>query len=150
MPNPNMSSDTMPNFVTELTDRKGNRLEVEMRADGYFDATKMCKSGGRRLDKYVDFSKTRDFLEELGSSLQLPIHNGEGAMIKSARGSAGGTWVHRKVAINLATWISPRFEVLVTDIVDRYLTGQITTEESRAVAAEVERVFPRTVPPELA
>ncbi len=46
-----------------------------------------------------------------------------------------------QVAINLATWISPRFEVLVTEIADRYLTGQITTEESRAAAGQVARLF---------
>lgn len=46
-----------------------------------------------------------------------------------------------QVAINLATWISPRFEVLVTEIADRYLTGQITTEESQAAAATVAQLF---------
>ncbi len=46
-----------------------------------------------------------------------------------------------QVAINLATWISPRFEVLVTEIADRYLTGQITTEESQAAASEVAKLF---------
>ena len=46
-----------------------------------------------------------------------------------------------QVAINLATWISPRFEVLVTNIADRYLTGQITTEESQAAAGQVAQLF---------
>ena len=52
-----------------------------------------------------------------------------------------GTWVHRKVAIHLAQWISPDFAIWVTDLVERYVTGQVTTEESIGVAAEVARAI---------
>ena len=47
-------------------------------------------------------------------------------------GSANqGTWVHPRVATNLAQWISPKYDVLVSGIMDRYHRGDLT------LAAEV-------------
>ncbi|KAK9826957.1 hypothetical protein WJX74_001647 [Apatococcus lobatus] len=142
-----MSGTNMPsNYLTQVTDTKGNVLKVEMRADGYFNATKMCKSTQKRWDHYLENQRTQEFLEELSQNLSLPVQaTGPSPvvqpMIHTMRGAKGGIWIHRKVAINLATWISPRFEVLVTDIADRYLTGQITTEESQAAAGQVAALF---------
>ncbi len=49
--------------------------------------------------------------------------------------------MHRKVAIHLAMWISPEFAVFVVNIADRFLTGQLTTEESLTAASQVAQWF---------
>ena len=46
-----------------------------------------------------------------------------------------------QVAIHLATWISPEFAVFVVNVADRFLTGQLTTEESLAAASQVAQLF---------
>ena len=43
-----------------------------------------------------------------------------------------GTWIHPKIAIDFARWISPKFSVAVTDLVVRFLSGDVTTQESQA------------------
>jgi hypothetical protein len=53
--------------------------------------------------------------------------------------------VHPQLAIHLASWCLPTFAVKVTALVLRYLTGQVTTEESRAAAKIVAE---RAAPPE--
>jgi len=50
-----------------------------------------------------------------------------------------GTWIHPQLSINLATWVNPMFGVKVTELVMRYATGQITTEESHEAAKIIER-----------
>lgn len=46
-----------------------------------------------------------------------------------------------KVAVHLAMWISSEFAVFVVNIADRFLTGQLTTEESKQAASEVAQWF---------
>eukprot|EP00953_Heterococcus_sp_UTEX-ZZ885_P027182 14616-Heterococcus_DN1.PRE.17 len=45
-----------------------------------------------------------------------------------------GTWVHSKVAIKLAEWLSVKSESAVNDMVESFLRGTITTEQSHAAA----------------
>ncbi len=88
------------NYLAEVTDKKGNKLVVEMRADGYFNASKMCQSTKKLWGNYYQVQRTRDFLHELSELVQLPITATEGqALIVSKKGGvAQGTWVHRKVS----------------------------------------------------
>ena len=48
-----------------------------------------------------------------------------------------GTWVHPQVAIHFAHWISSKFAVAVTEIVLRFSTGQLRTEESQETARQL-------------
>lgn len=82
------------NYLAEVTDKKGNRLVVEMRPDGYFNATKMCQSTKKLWGNYFQNNRTHEFLEELAGTLDQP----KGALIQSQKGGVSqGTWVHRKV-----------------------------------------------------
>jgi hypothetical protein len=100
-------------------------------SDGYVNASKMCRSGGKLWANYYQGDITKEFLEALSSNIGIPILR---LVVSQRGGNHSGTWVHHRVAINLATWISPEFAVAVTGLVERYLTGQVTTEESQQVA----------------
>lgn len=101
-------------------------------SDGYVNATRMCQSAGKLFGDYHRLQRTQRFLEVLSSTMGYPIVD----LIKATDGGNGDrhSWVHPRVAINLAQWISPEFDVAVSGVVHRYLTGQVTTEESQAVA----------------
>ena len=47
-------------------------------------------------------------------------------LVDSRQGRNGGTWVHPRVAIHFASWISPKFAAAVTDVVDRYTKGEVS------------------------
>ena len=52
-------------------------------------------------------------------------------------GSHNGTWVHPRVADEIVCkWCSPEFGAEVTGLVIRYMTGQVTTDESVRTASE--------------
>lgn len=126
-------------FVDALRGDDG-RMITEMRlSDGYISATKMCQSAGKMWADYKDGHTA--FINALVTSMDRPIEPFQS--IVTGPNHQRGTWVHPQLAINLASWCSPTFAVKVTELVFRYMSGQITTAESRAVAKTInERAAP--------
>jgi len=133
-------------MLDSIVDEKGRTLKVEIRqSDGYFNATLMCQSAGREMREYNRQKGTRSYLARLSAIVGKSTKD-----LVSTGARSEGTWVHRKVAIHLAQWISDDFSLWVTDLVERFVTGQVTTEQSQAAAAEVAAAtVPPTVPPQL-
>lgn len=96
---------------------------IEQRtADGYLNATAMCKATGKLFADYSRLASVREFLTELESVMGIPITE----LTQSLRGGnerEQGTWVHPKVAIHLAQWLSPRFAVQVVTWVEEWMTN---------------------------
>jgi hypothetical protein len=108
-------------FTLKLKDNKD--FIVPVRKDGYINATELCKAGGKRLDHYKENKQTQDYLQALISITGIP---GIELIKTNIGGDHKGTWVHRKVAIHLAQWISPTFSVQVSNWLDELLlTGKV-------------------------
>ena len=79
--------------------------------DGYIHATALCKKAGKLFADYNRLSSTQAFLKALSTDMEIPTS----VLIQSFKGGVEpkqqGTWVHPKVAINLAQWLSPQFAV---------------------------------------
>ena len=106
--------------VVESFGPAGQSGSVEIDAHGFVNATRLCSSGGKAWSGYVRNGGTEAYISALGSSLQkcradLIRQDPHGAITNRH------TWVHQRVAIHLANWISPEFAVWVTDIVQRHL-----------------------------
>src|SRR5487761_2759452 len=81
--------------------------------DGYINATAMCKAAGKQFGHYYETKPTKSFMIQLSSDIGIPISE----LIQTHKGgnlSLQGTWVHPQVAINLATWLSAKFAVMVS------------------------------------
>ncbi len=83
------------------------------RADGYVNATAMCKAGGRRWFDYVRLDRTTDYIEALAAVAGNPATENHGLIhtIQGGTPELQGTWVHPRLAVDLARWISPAFAV---------------------------------------
>ena len=81
-------------------------------SDGYINATQLCKAGGKEFKAYMRIEKTSQFLHELSESVKIFTDS----LIKyeDFGPQNRATWVHPRVAINIAQWISPKFDVKVT------------------------------------
>jgi hypothetical protein len=90
-------------------------------ADGYINATAMCKAAGKEWSSY--YRSAGDFITALERSLQirrdLIIQS-----IMTGTNDVRGTWVHPQVAINLATWLSGDFAVQVSQWVFDWMSGK--------------------------
>lgn len=89
-------------------------------------ASDMCKVNPKKeWDKYYRLKGTKEFLEVLSEQPQI---RGSSLIISDNLGkmSERGTWVHIKIAMDLARWISPKFALFVYDIFGRFLAGDLT------------------------
>jgi KilA domain-containing protein len=133
-------------------------ITVEVReADGYINSTKMAKAGGKEWSDWYRLANTKLFLAELKDSLQnnRGINRGPGEepgeeqlVVSVTTGPilSRGTWVHHRVAIKFATWISAKFAVAVTELVSMYLQSarpfieQPSSNEQQVIASPVTKV----------
>ena len=109
---------------TEFTVKEFAGYQIKQRADGYLNATEMCKVGKKEWSGYLRNNQTKEYLDALDIALQ--IHRAQLIESITANVPNRGTWVHPKIAIHLAMWISPSFAVQVTDWVYRFLSGDIS------------------------
>jgi hypothetical protein len=110
-----------------------NGVLILQRGDGYWNATAMCQANGKRWNNYLRNQETQEFLAELSREMQIPVARiratgattDEIGLVDTVQGgpsSLQGTWVHRRVAIDLARWCSPAFAVRVNGWVEELLT----------------------------
>lgn len=99
-------------------------------SDGYVNATALCHDEGKLFGDYVRLKTTKDYLNELSRSMGIPIDHLVYS-IKTRSNENRGTWVHPKVAIHLAQWLSPRFAVFVTNIMMDWFSGALERKKTK-------------------
>ena len=111
--------------------------------DGYINATALAKSyeaitGKRRDPKdWVITERAKSYLEHLSLKTGYPVL----LLIQVKRGGKNpGTWIHPKLAIPFATWLSVEFEFQVAEWVEQWMTTgaikQQQTEELQKLRSE--------------
>jgi hypothetical protein len=113
---------------------------IQRTSDGYFNATKLVEiwnqSNGekRQLGNYMKNQSTQEYIEQLKKEgIENPIVTSRGIGPKS------GTWVHPKVFIDLAMWVSVEFKSRVIDYVldglikSRHDAGDYYNEMTQAI-----------------
>ena len=100
-----------------------NRIVQQRATDGYINATAMCKAADKRFQDYSRLRTTKEFLSVLESVTGIPV-TGLVQQLQGGTPELQGTWVHPRVAINLAQWLSPTFAVQVTEWVFEWLEGR--------------------------
>ena len=104
----------------------GKGYNIEHREeDGYINVTNLCKAGDKLFKNWKKTQKTKAFLQVLSSVVLI----GTAELIKLGTGSkhkSSQTWVHPQVAINIAQWISPSFDVKVSGwVYEIMMTGKV-------------------------
>jgi hypothetical protein len=95
-----------------LVVRTWNDTPITRRAfDGYVNATAMCKANGKRWNNYFETDRATSYIETLSSVTAIPVTGFDGLVQTRQGGVDQGTWIHPRVAIDLARWISPEFAV---------------------------------------
>lgn len=100
-----------------------NTLIHQRAADGYINATAMCKAVGKNFADYQRLKTTEAFFTELAGSMGIPIDQLVFTNMVG-RNEERGTWVHPDVAIHLGQWCSPKFAVAVAKWVREWVTGK--------------------------
>ena len=113
---------------------KDNYILEYREEDGFINITNLCKAGGKHFKNWNQNDKTKCFLEVLSSAAGIPTTE----LLKLGTGSKYGTnntsetWAHPQVAINIAQWISPEFDVLVSKwVYEIMLFGKVDITENK-------------------
>lgn len=97
-----------------MDSRIWNGVEIQRRpADGFVNATAMCQAGGKLWKNYHQNHRTKAYIAALASVAGNPATGKHGLIqaIQGGRPEFQGTWVHPRLAVDLARWISPVFAV---------------------------------------
>jgi hypothetical protein len=106
----NKKSENIETISNEIT---LNEITVFAREDGYINATLLCKAGNKKFNNWYRMERTTQFIDKLSRSAlisaDLLID-----IINTGPNEKRGTWVHPRVAVSIAQWISPDFDVKVS------------------------------------
>jgi hypothetical protein len=111
---------------TQIEAREWNGHPIQRRQmDGYVNATAMCRAGGRRWNHYQANERTQAYIQALAADAGIPATGNPGLIcsIQGGRPELQGTWIHARLAVDLARWISPAFAVWM----DGWFLEQFTT-----------------------
>lgn len=109
----------------------GHRI-AQRPADGFVDATALCKAAGKKWSHFAGLDSTKEFIQALAESTGIPVDS----IVGQRSGRGGGTWVHPDLAVNLAQWLSPRFAVQVSKWVREVMTTGVVTAGGALVSLE--------------
>lgn len=104
-----------------LIEHEVNNTVIEQRtSDGYINATQLCKVANRPLHQYRMSEETGHFLRALAAKMGLSVPN----LIQEGAKDSGNldVWVHPKVSVHLAQWLSADFAVQVSEWVYDWLS----------------------------
>ena len=85
---------------------------------GWFNATEAAKKRGKRLDHWLDNAETLEYIQALDEALAgggpKIVDTRKNGYVKTSRARidrGGGTWLHPKLAVAFARWLSAKFGV---------------------------------------
>lgn len=109
-------------YSLQLIQHTTHGTVVEQRAiDGYINATALCTAAGKKWHNYVRNETTGQFLRALEAKTRIRVLE---LIQEVIVGGVKATWVHPKVAIHLAQWLSADFAVQVSEWVVDWISGR--------------------------
>jgi hypothetical protein len=116
-----------------LVTRSWNGHAIQRRrSDGYVNATAMAKAAGRQLCHYMANRRSSEYSQALAHVIGIPMT----ALVESIQGGRAdlqGTWVHPRLAVDIARWISPEFAVWM----DGWILEELETSSREAAPPAV-------------
>ena len=84
---------------------------------GYINATKLCKYGGKRFRDWLKNSESKNLVQEFTNCLGIPKEK----LLQTRTGvpnNLRGTYVHPDLIPHIASWVSPRFCIMISRIIN--------------------------------
>ena len=101
-----------------------NGLNVSFRNDAYIHASAIAKQCGKFVKDYLKTEQTKRYISALAQNLsdrRIILSKENQLVIVKKGGYEQGTWLHPKLAIDFARWLSPEFAVWCDDQIEKIL-----------------------------
>lgn len=104
---------------TQIFKYQGNSISFDFGEDHkMINATEMAKPFGLKPAHFLRMKQTKAFI----NVLKKQVANSQLEIVTVTRGGFGhGTWMHEKLALKFAAWLSPDFELWVFDRIQELL-----------------------------
>jgi hypothetical protein len=107
--------------IKELT-FGGQEIHVGLEnTDIMINATEMGKCFGKLPKDFLGTEQTQNFISALCRKDNIPFDK---VVMVSKGGKNLGTWMHRKLALKFASWLSSDFELWVYDVIEKIMFGE--------------------------
>lgn len=110
----------------------GDLVVSQRQKDGYINASKLTKAYERQTGKYrnpndwFENRRTNEYLELLSDKTGIEVYD---LVQKKGEGRGREVWLHPKLAVSFAMWLSPEFEMMVSEWVEQWLlTGTVPVQ----------------------
>lgn len=110
-----------------------NSIIAQRKQDGYINASELCVAAGRPWYKYISQEPNGQFLRALEARTGIALKILVQEIFDDHNPSS--VWVHPKVAVHLAQWLSPDFAAQVSEWVYEWMSGG--NAQSHATPAEL-------------
>lgn len=118
--NTNNGEGLQQDITTTRFNYMGSPISFKQDGELLINANHMAKPFGKLPTDFLRLQQTQDFMDVLGARLTMGF-----PIIKKEVGRYGGTWMHQKLALKFAAWLSPDFELWVYDRIEELLeTGK--------------------------
>lgn len=105
---------------------------VRFNADGWINATEAAKHFGKKPAKWLELPSTKSYMAALARHLDkdVDVRKSDIKLVETSkvRGQAG-TWLHPKLAVAFARWLSDDFAVWCDLHIDALLRGELTEKQ---------------------
>lgn len=96
--------------------------------DGYINASKLCQAGGRLMGDWNALKSTKLVIQETCAELGKTKDELMQIVFVGTNQLFSGTYVHPRLVVHIASWISPRFAVKVSSFVEQWRAACVENE----------------------
>jgi phage antirepressor YoqD-like protein len=140
------ANSTENSLIVRTYEHDGQFIPVSFTNEAFFNATAVAKVFGKRPADWLRTDDTKAYIEAIGRKCVIK----QDQLVSVVSGSpetGGGTWLHPKLGIPFARWLSPDFAVWADFQVEEILRSQqapqfdlsaMTTQALRQLANTIE------------
>lgn len=129
----------------EFIEHQVGELSVSQRkSDGYINATKLARAYKLQTKKnkhpksWFENDRTHEFLYLLSNKTGIEIYN----LVQSKGGDKNiEYWIHPKLAVSFAMWLSPEFEMMVSEWVEQWIFTKESPVQEKISLHPYQRVW---------
>ncbi len=112
---------------------------VRFNADGWLHATEIAERFGKEPAQWLRLDSTKEYIQRLSERMEKSnVGKSHITLVKTRRGntSTSGTWLHPKLAVKFARWLSVDFEIWCDEQIDALVRGdQANWQQARQQSA---------------
>ena len=117
--------------MSSIIKREFNKQLYSFNLDGWFNATEAAKCFGRKPAHWLELPSTQSYMAALARAMNFDVGKSDFALVRTQRGGRlPGTWLHPKLAVAFARWLSDDFGVWCDLQIDAIIRNAIRAEGS--------------------